>query len=225
MEPLTRFIEQNFGLSFLIGVIVVGTVVSGIVWITVWAVRLINKYKETEAKVEALPCTHHASKMDRHDEQLADTRAMMSRMEGQLELLVQNSIEKNNQKIRKKSGLAFSAKNSPRQLNQNGEELLRDSGGRELLERNMDFFINKIEKLQPKTALDVENMALAVLQTHTNEDMFIPIKNWIYNAPAMELKNPDGSTRSQEVDIDDVIFVISLPLRDRYLELHPEIIK
>ena len=68
MEPLTRFIEQNFGLSFLIGVIVVGTVVSGIVWITVWAVRLINKYKETEAKVEALPCAHHASKMDRHDE-------------------------------------------------------------------------------------------------------------------------------------------------------------
>lgn len=134
-------------------------------------------------------------------------------------------MKKNNQKIRKKSGLAFSAKNSPRQLNQNGEELLRDSGGRELLERNMDFFINKIEKLQPKTALDVENMALAVLQTHTNEDMFIPIKNWIYNAPAMELKNPDGSTRSQEVDIDDVIFVISLPLRDRYLELHPEIIK
>ena len=131
MEPLTRFIEQNFGLSFLIGVIVVGTVVSGIVWITVWAVRLINKYKETEAKVEALPCAHHASKMDRHDEQLADTRAMMSRMEGQLELLVQNSIEKNNQKIRKKSGLAFSAKNSPRQLNQNGVELLKDSGGPE----------------------------------------------------------------------------------------------
>ena len=163
--------------------------------------------------------------MDRHDEQLADTRAMMSRMEGQLELLVQNSIEKNNQKIRKKSGLAFSAKNSPRQLNQNGVELLKDSGGREFLDRNMDFFIRKIEKLQPKTALDVENMALAVLQTHTNEDMFIPIKSWIYNAPAMQLKNPDGSTRSQEVDIDDVIFVISLPLRDRYLELHPEIIK
>lgn len=225
MEPLTRFIEQNFGLSFLIGVIVVGTVVSGIVWITVWAVRLINKYKETEAQVEALPCAHHASKMDRHDEQLADTRAMMSRMEGQLELLVQNSIEKNSQKIRKKSGLAFSAKNSPRQLNQNGVKLLKDSGGREFLDRNMDFFIHKIEKLQPKTALDVENMALAVLQTHTNEDMFILIKSWIYNAPAMELKNPDGSTRSQEVDIDDVIFVISLPLRDRYLELHPEIIK
>ena len=146
-------------------------------------------------------------------------------MEGQLELLVQNSIEKGNRKIKKKSGLAFSAKHSPRQLNGNGIELLNDCGGKEFLETNMDFFIGKMEKLQPKTALDVEDMALAVLQTHTNEDMFIPLKSWVYNAPSREIKNPNGSTRIQDVDLDDVIFVLSLPLRDKYLELHPEIIK
>ena len=85
--------------------------------------------------------------------------------------------------------------------------------------------IYKIEKLQPKTALDVEDLALAVLQTHTGDDMFISLKSWVYNAPSRVIKNPDGSTRTQDVDLDDVIFVLSLPLRDKYLELHPEIIK
>ena len=225
MEPVTRFIEQNFGLSFLVGVIVVGAVISGIVWITIWAVKLTNKHKDISKRIDDLPCPHHTSKIDKHDEQFADTRALMSRMEGQLELLVQNSIEKGNRKIKKKSGLAFSAKHSPRQLNGNGIELLNDCGGKEFLETNMDFFIGKMEKLQPKTALDVEDMALAVLQTHTNEDMFIPLKSWVYNAPSREIKNPNGSTRIQDVDLDDVIFVLSLPLRDKYLELHPEIIK
>lgn len=89
----------------------------------------------------------------------------------------------------------------------------------------MDFFIGKIEKLQPKTALDVEDLALAVLQTNTNDDMFIPLKSWVYNAPAREIKDADGNVKLQEIDLDDVIFVMSLPLRDRYLELHPEIIK
>lgn len=195
----------------------------------VWAVwKLATSFQSMRDKVKTiddLPSSHHKTKIERHDEQLADTRALMGKMEGQLELLVQNAIEKSSRKIRKKSGMTFSAKLSPRQLNQNGIELLNDCGGNDFLNSNMDFYIDKIEKLQPKTALDVEDMALAVLQTHTNEDMFIPIKSWIYNAPSRELQNQDGSTRTQEVDLDDVIFVLSLPLRDKYLEKHPEIIK
>lgn len=225
MEPLTRFIEQNFGLSFLVGVIVVGVIVSGIVWLTIWAVKLTSAHKDISSRIDNLPCSHHTNKIEKHDDQIADTRALMKRMEGQLELLVQNSIEKSNVKIKKKAGYTFSAKHSPRHLNQNGIELLKDCGGDKVLNVNMDFFIGKIEKLQPKTALDVEDLALAVLQTNTNDDMFIPLKSWVYNAPAREIKDVDGSVKLQEIDLDDVIFVMSLPLRDRYLELHPEIIK
>ncbi len=196
---------------------------------SVWAIwKLATSFQSMRDKVKGiddLPCSHHTSKIEKHDEQFADTRALMSKMEGQLELLVQNSVEKSNRKIKKKSGYAFSAKHSPRHLNQNGIALLSDCGGNEFLNANMGFFIDKMEKLQPKTALDVEDMALAVLQTSTNEDMFIPLKSWVYNAPSRVLSNSDGSTRTQDVDLDDVIFVLSLPLRDRYLELHPEIIR
>lgn len=194
----------------------------------VWAIwRLAASFqsmRDKVKKVDDLPCAHHTTKLEKHDDQFADTRAMLSRIGGQLELLVQNSIEKSNGKIRKRNAPAFSTKHSPRHLNANGVELLKDCGGEDFLKANTDFFIKKLEALQPKTPLDVEDMALALLQAHTNENMFIPLKNWVYNAPTRELQNEDGTTLKQDVELEDVIFVLSLPLRDRYLELHPELI-
>jgi len=75
----------------------------------------------------------------------------------------------------------------------------------------------------PKTALDVENMSLAVLRVNSDKDLFTRLKNWVYNAPAREIVKEDGDKISKEITFDDVLFVISLPLRDRYLAEHPEI--
>lgn len=221
METIVQAL-QNFFSEYVVALAVL---IIAAVW-GIWKLAsAIQSMRDKVKSIDGLPCSNHANKIEKHDDQIADTRALMKRMEGQLELLVQNSIEKSNVKIKKKAGYAFSAKHSPRHLNQNGIELLKDCGGDKVLNVNMDFFIGKIEKLQPKTALDVEDLALAVLQTNTNDDMFIPLKSWVYNAPAREIKDVDGSVKLQEIDLDDVIFVMSLPLRDRYLELHPEIIK
>ena len=194
---------------------------------SIWGIwKIATAFQSMKDKVNAidsLPCPHHNSRLDSHDAQIADSRALMSKIEGQLDIVVQNSIEKGNKKIRSKSGNTFSAKHSPRKLNENGFTLFNDSGGKELLESNLSFFISKIEQLQPKTALDVEDMALTVLQTHTSDDIFIPIKNWVYNAPTREIRDPDGSRRMQDIDMDDVLFVMSIPLRDEYLKLHSEI--
>ncbi len=221
METIVQAL-QNFFSEYVVALAVL---IIAAVW-GIWKLAsAIQSMRDKVKSIDGLPCSNHANKIEKHDDQIADTRALMKRMEGQLELLVQNSIEKSNVKIKKKAGYTFSAKHSPRHLNQNGIELLKDCGGDKVLNVNMDFFIGKIEKLQPKTALDVEDLALAVLQTNTNDDMFIPLKSWVYNAPAREIKDVDGSVKLQEIDLDDVIFVMSLPLRDRYLELHPEIIK
>lgn len=224
MEPVTRFIEQHFGLSFLIGVIFVAAVISGIIWLTVWAVKLINRHKDLSARIDDLPCSHHTSKIDRHDEQLADSRAAVSRIEGQLDLLVKTLIPKQKKRI-ERAASDFSGKNSPRQLNANGKLLLQDSGADLFLKQHADFFVNKMESLAPKTAYDVEDLASTVLLAESNNDIFIPLKSWVYNAPTRVLTNPDGSTSQKDIILDDIIFVMSLPLRDRYLELHPEIIR
>lgn len=174
-----------------------------------------------ESKLEALPCSAHADRHDTHEKRMNESDALLHKMEGQLELLVSNSIGKSNKKIRNHSGYSFSAKHSPRVLNENGISLLQDCGGNEFLKQYTDYFISKIETLKPKTALDVEELALAVLQTSTSDDMFIPIKNWVYNAPMRELHYPDGTSKSQEITLEDILFVMSIPLRDRYLEKNP----
>lgn len=190
-------------------------VVGFVVW---WATSKYFSMKHRVDKLEELPCEKHSALLEGHSSQISETRALLSRMEGQLEILVANSIERGNQKIRSKSGGTYSAKHSPRRLNDNGISLFKDSGADKFLAEHKDHFLEKIAQLQPKTALDVEDLALAVLQTSTNEDIFIPLKNWVYNAPARRLRDENGNIINQEVDLNDVLFVISLPLRDMYLE-------
>lgn len=224
MEPLTRFIEQNFGLSFLVGVLVFSAIISGIVWITIWAVKLSLKHKNISEKLDSLPCNHHSIKIDRHDEQFADYRATVSRMEGQLDLLVKTLIPNQKRRIEKAASY-FSSKRSPRQINQSGIDLLKDSGADRFLEENIGLFIKKMEAFQPKTAYDVEDLASTVLLAESNEDIFVPLKSWLYNAPSRLMTDENGTSKMKDLNLEDVIFVMSLPLRDRYLELHPEIIR
>ncbi|MBD5300230.1 MAG: hypothetical protein HDS17_01995 [Bacteroides sp.] len=222
MEPLNRFIEQNFGLSFLIGVMVVGSVVSGVVWITIWAVKFLSKNKETASRLDSLPCNHHSSRIEMHDSQLESNGRLLSEMKGQLDLLLKLAIDKNKVNI---ISIAdnYSEKNSPRRLNENGEKLLNESGGAEFIEKYSDFFIARMEEQTPKTALDVEDLASSILLAHSNDDIFISLKNWIYNAPPREIKSVDGSVRMADVGLNDIVFVMSLPLRDKYLKRHPNI--
>lgn len=246
MEPITRFIEQNFGLSFLIGVIAVGGVISGAVWLSIWLYKVITKNKEierkidelpcaehsakleriiaTETKVDALPCPHHADRIEKHDEQISDIKALSNRIEAKLELLIETLIPKENEDTTQIAE-TLSRKHSPRTLTEVGVKLLKDSGGEHFLKLNMDYFIKKIEDIAPKTAFDVESLAMRVLLLNRNDDRFIPLKNWVYNAPLQDIPDADGNPRKIDVKLDDVIFVMSLPLRDRYLELHPEIIQ
>lgn len=224
MEPVTRFIEENFGLSFLVGVIVVGVVISGIVWFTIWAVKLLSKHEETSSRIDTLPCATHTSKLDKYDERFSTAETLMSEMKGQLDLLVKLSTSSRTKPLLLAEN-DYSEKHSPRKLNQNGVILYADIKGDDFLRNNFKFFASKIDKLSPKTALDVENYALSILRASLDMDIFIPLKSWVYNEPTRTIKRADEIEYTTNVSMDDVLFVLSLPLRDKYLELHPEIIR
>ena len=70
-----------------------------------------------------------------------------------------------------------------------------------------------------KTALDVEQYSFAALVLCTNEDFFIPLKNYVYNCPDIEMEGG----QMIEMSVEIVCFILSLPLRDLYLTAHPEI--
>lgn len=114
-------------------------------------------------------------------------------------------------------------KHSPTVLNENGQKLLSEISGNSFLEKNKDFFIKELEEKNPKTPLDVETYANDVLLENTDNEIFNGIKNWIYNSPALTIKEGD-STREYTVTLYDVCYVLSIPLRDLYLDLHPELI-
>lgn len=222
MEAITRFIENNFGLSFLIAVLFVAAVLSGIVWLTIWCIKVISKNKELDKKIADLPCSDHKESIGKHAGKLDDIAASLGKIQGQVELLVKLSTASPTKPLLYATS-DYSEKHSPRKLNENGEDLYMKVKGKSFLDENETFLLEEIAKLNPKTALDVENFSLAVLRGNSDKDIFNPLKNWVYTAPIQTIKKADGSTMQKDVSLDDVLFVLSIPLRDTYLEKHPEL--
>ena len=116
---------------------------------------------------------------------------------------------------------AISAKHSPRVLNEMGKKIYEDMKGKEFLEKNKALLYAVIDKEKPKTAYDVENLCYFACASNINNDAFNEIKSFLYNYPTIPL--PDG--KQYEVTMDTACSVLSLPLRDMYLEDHPDIIR
>ena len=93
--------------------------------------------------------------------------------------------------------------------------------GKEFLEKNKALLFAYVDKNKPKTAYDVEGLCYLACLMNVNNDAFIEIKSFLYNYPTITL--PDG--KEHEVTMDEACSVLSLPLRDMYLEEHPEIVR
>ncbi|MDE6018333.1 MAG: hypothetical protein K2G85_05930 [Muribaculaceae bacterium] len=212
--------------AFLSSYVVAGAVLVIAAVCGIW--KLASKYFEKESKfndtVANLPCSQHGSTLQNHSDQISSSKSMLDKMSGQLDTLLKLSTAARTKPLII-AETDYSEKHSPRRLNKNGEVLYADIEGEKFLDDNFKYFSSEIDRLAPKTALDVENAALAVLRISSNQDMFIPLKSWVYNAPVRKIKRPNGSEEPTEVSMDDIFFVLSLPLRDKYLITHPDIIK
>jgi hypothetical protein len=121
----------------------------------------------------------------------------------------------------KEFGVALAGKHSPRALNEMGRKIFEDMHGKEFLEKNKDLLFAYVDKDKPKTAYDVEGLCYLACLMNVNNDAFIEIKSFLYNYPTITL--PDG--KEHEVTMDEACSVLSLPLRDMYLEEHPDIVR
>jgi len=113
----------------------------------------------------------------------------------------------------------LSKRKSPKQLTAAGRELLTISGGMECIDKHVDLFIQGITDRTPRVPYDVERFSLEVILARTGNEVFDNIKNFIYNSP--EMIELDG--KSIEINIFSIGFVMSLYLRDIYLEKHFDI--
>lgn len=164
---------------------------------------LYHRIVKNEEKVNVLPCSKHENLFRDIREQLVEIRTILT---------IKSPIVES----------SFLHKNSPRELNEAGVKLFNDIKGEEFLTKNKEILIKSIDDKNPKTAFDVEESALAVLFTLMDNDMFIGMKNWVYNSSPRKIL-VDGIEKDYVITMNEVCFVLSLPLRNMYLELHSEL--
>lgn len=116
-------------------------------------------------------------------------------------------------------------KNSPLTMTGMGKNLFEQTPAKKTVDENMDFLLGEIDKSAPMTAYDVENVSLNVLLSNMGNDLFAEIKKFIYYSPdKIKVHNPETNA---EEEVSPSIMVLaklmSIYLRDKYLELHPEI--
>ena len=231
MEAIFTFLSEY---SPSIGLIIIICV--AMYYVTMYHVSIQN----TKKKVEEQPCDNHREQLSNISGSVQDIRKKVDELscDGHMELLVNifNSVQIIHKKLdalpcdnhrkaiinieenlfgKKKFKGLLSAIYSPRKLSDPGRELYQISGIQNVFEDNMQFFVEELEKIHPKTALDVEDSAFSVLLNSKSEDIFIPVKDWLYNNPLFH---------ELDIDMSAICFVASLELRDVYLKKHPEIL-
>jgi len=100
---------------------------------------------------------------------------------------------------------------SAKQLNDSGMDLLKNSQMQKIIDANLDSLIQKLEKQNLKSLFDVEVHSLCILRRMKDEKAITFLKNYIYNNP--------------EKNINDILFVGSIYLRNKYAESHPKILE
>lgn len=115
----------------------------------------------------------------------------------------------------------FSAKHSPRSLNNIGEKVYRDMKGEEYIKKYKNLLFSIIDNENPKTALDVETAAFHACVNIDNDEAINYLKVFVYNYPTQQV----SENVFAEVTLHDACFILSLPLRDMYLAEHPYILR
>lgn len=211
---------ENIGtiISILVGLV---TLLSMLVWFG----RFIQRVNVHDKKLDEVSndmydikklVTIHDSKMDAISKNVGALRLDVDDLKQDM-----TSIKTLLMAKFKEFEVVFSGKHSPRALNETGQKIFDDMHGKEFLKKNKDLLFAYVDKEKPKTAYDVEGLCYLACLMNVNNDAFIEIKSFLYNYPTITL--PDG--KPHEVTMDEACSVLSLPLRDMYLEEHPNIIR
>ncbi len=192
-----KWIAENYP------VLLVAAVVAVVVWLI--AKFYYTRIVKMENAIKGLPCAAH----EQINQKILDKLTTITTY-----LITRDS----------KASLIFSQKKSPRKLNAFGEQLFKDCGGQKFLDRNSEELLAAIAAKDPATALDVENLAIEVLISRLDSGIFNELKQWVYNSPSLKIEL-QGQEQEYAVTMNDICFVLSLPLRDMYLETHPDLAK
>lgn len=180
-----------------------------------WVNRVKNLETEMPNKADKkmLPCATNEKNIEKHNDFVEQIRNDINDIKSCINDVQTYLISKNSD-----AAPIFSRKNSPRQLNELGKKVYEEIKGEEFLEENKELFISSIANRNPLTDLDVEEYALSVLIENTNKPLFNGLKTWVYNSPSIQIPtDKDGGTKEYTITMNDICFILSIPLRDMYI--------
>ena len=197
-----KWFAENYPIVLIVAVVAV------VVWLVAkfYYTRIVkaeNQITDVNKRINGLPCSTH----EQTSQKILDKLTTITTY-----LITKDS----------KASAIFSLKASPRKLNLFGEQLFEDCGGQFFLDKNSDELLAAIAAKDPQTALDVENFAIEVLISQLDSDIFNELKQWVYNSPSFKIEI-QGQEQEYTVSMNDVCFILSLPLRDMYLKTHPDV--
>ncbi|TWJ01584.1 hypothetical protein JN11_01735 [Mucilaginibacter frigoritolerans] len=112
---------------------------------------------------------------------------------------------------------------SPVQLTQLGEDILKDTGGKDFVDNNLSMLLNEMQYQNIKTALDAQNFAPLVVSNISTNELFKPIKDYIFKNPQYKTKNTNGDDVFITLDMNVITNVMGIYLRNKYLEVNPDL--
>ena len=185
--------------------------------------KMNNRLDETIARYDAMLAQHDVS-IVRHDVSITRYDAAIAKHDDSIASLKDSVTEVIAYLISKdlNAGAVLTLKHSPRCLSEEGLRLFDEIGGAAFLEANGKALLAIMEQKRPKTPYDVELYALDVLYGKFSDDIFNDMKRWVYNSSRRKVII-NGEEKYYDVTMNEVLYVLSIPLRDMYLEMHPEL--
>lgn len=110
---------------------------------------------------------------------------------------------------------------SPMQLTQLGEDILKDTGGQKFVDDNLELLLKEMGFQNIKSALDAQNFAPLVISNISTNELFKPIKDYIFKNPQYKTKNSKGDDVFLPLDMNVITNVMGIYLRNKYLEKNP----
>lgn len=111
--------------------------------------------------------------------------------------------------------------NSPIELSELGQRILRDIGGKQYVDDNLSILIDYMEQRDFKSGLDVQNYTEVLLAEESDKEAFTPIKNYIFQNPVYKIDEDKTIT----LHLNLCINIISIYLRNKYFEKYPDLKK
>lgn len=207
MDAIITLVVENWP---LLGIVII---VSIIVW---FLSRYLKKLEDSHKKVESLPCSGHKASIN----ELNGMRMTVDSINDQVTEISKWIMRTDDSMIN-----PLARKCSPRVMTKMGKTLFKISGAEKVLAENSAQLIDEMEKLAPQTPYDTEDAALNVLLKNISHPMFNEIKNYIYyQSEFIVLKDENEEEREVKISLGPIVRLMSIKLRDLYLERHPEVI-